>query len=128
MSAYRTAAVLLLAGSLAGCSVGMALAGDETPDLSVVKIGAIKDDVEVHLGEPSKISELPKGAKEAAYKFEVGNDPDALRAVGHGALDVASLGLWEIVGTPIEASTGKERELTITYDEFGMVKKIEQAK
>lgn len=128
MMLYRPLAIVLLAGSLAGCSVGMALSGDETPDLSVVKIGAVQDDVEVQLGAPYKVSELPEGAREASYKFEVGNDPDALRAVGHGALDVASLGLWEIVGTPIEASTGKEREITITYDELGTVNKIEQTR
>ncbi len=128
MIAQRVIAAALLSASLAGCSVGMALSGDETPDLSVVKIGAAKDDVELQLGQPHKVAELENGAREAAYKFEVGNDPNAIRAIGHGALDVASLGLWEIVGTPIEVSTGKEREVSVTYDELGMVTKIEQTK
>lgn len=128
MYVKRVIAAVLLSGSLAGCSVGMALSGKETPDLSVVKIGAAKDDVELQLGQPHKVAELENGAREAAYKFEVGNDPNAIRAIGHGALDVASLGLWEIVGTPIEAYTGDEREVSVTYDEFGIVKKIEQTK
>lgn len=128
MIGSRLLAVTLVAGSLAGCSVGMALSGDETPDLSVVKIGALRDDIEVQLGQAHKIADLPDGVQEASYKFDVGNDPNALRAIGHGALDVASLGLWEIIGTPIEASTGKEREITVTYDEFRMVTKIEQTR
>ncbi len=128
MVVQRTIAAVLLSASLAGCSVGMALSGEETPDLSVVKIGAARDDVELQLGQPHKVAELENGAREAAYKFEVGNDPNAIRAIGHGALDVASLGLWEIVGTPIEASTGKEREISVTYDEYETVTKIEQTK
>lgn len=128
MIASRFLALALVAGSLSGCSVGMALSGDETPDLSVVKIGAVRDDVELQLGAPYKVTERQDGGREAAYRFEVGNDPDAIRAIGHGALDVASLGLWELVGTPIEASTGKEREISVTYDDLGTVKKIEQTK
>ncbi len=126
MIGSRFLAVALVAGSLTGCSVGMALSGDKTPDLSVVKIGAIRDDVEVQLGQPYKAKDLPDGVQEVAYKFDVGNDPNALRAIGHGALDVASLGLWEAIGTPIEALTGEEREITVTYDELRMVTKIEQ--
>lgn len=128
MIGSRILAVTLITGTLAGCSVGMALSGSETPDLSVVKIGAIRDDVEVQLGHPYKVKDLADGGQEAAYKFDVGNDPDGLRAIGHGALDVASLGLWEVIGTPIEASIGSQREVTVTYDEYRMVTKIEQTK
>lgn len=31
-----------------------------------------------------------------------GGKPSPARATGHAALDVATLGLWEIVGTPAE--------------------------
>lgn len=128
MFAKRLVAIALVSSSLAGCSVGMALSGEETPDLSVVKIGAARDDVELQLGEPERVADLGNGGQKAAYMFEVGNDPNAIRAIGHGALDVASVGLWEFIGTPIEASTGKERELSVSYDELGIVTKIEQTK
>lgn len=75
-------AVTFVAGSLAGCSVGMTLSGDKTPDLSVVKIGAIRDDVELQLGQPYKVKTFPDGVQEAAYKFDMGNDSNALRAIG----------------------------------------------
>ena len=32
-----------------------------------------------------------------------------VRAVGHGALDVMTLGLWEVVGTPIEGAISNNR-------------------
>lgn len=126
MIVRRLAPVMLVALSLTGCSVGMALSGKETPDLAVVKVGAAKDDVDLQLGAPEQIEELDGGARKATYKYEVGNDPNAIRAIGHGALDVASVGLWEFIGTPIEASTGDEREVVITFDEDERVTRIEQ--
>lgn len=73
MIGRKLLAMTLVAGSLTGCSVGMALSGDETPDLSVIKIGALRDEVELQLGQPYKMTELPGGVQEAAYKFDVGN-------------------------------------------------------
>lgn len=35
------------------------------------------------------------------------------RAVMHGVLDVATLGVWEVVGTPIEGVKGKEEYISI---------------
>ncbi|WP_051555265.1 hypothetical protein [Legionella fairfieldensis] len=32
-----------------------------------------------------------------------------LRAAGHGALDVATLGIWEVAGTPIEGAISNNR-------------------
>lgn len=126
MYGSRIMALVLTVGSLAGCSVGMALSGDQTPDLSVVKIGAPRDDVELQLGQPYKSEQQDNGMEVVTYKYEVGNDPNAARAIGHAALDVASIGLWEIIGTPIEAATGDKYELMVTYDELGRVEKLGQ--
>ena len=47
------------------------------------------------------------------------------RAVMHGLLDVATLGIWEVAGTPIESSKKKERFYiyTVAYDFDGGVVK-----
>jgi hypothetical protein len=50
------------------------------------------------------------------YRYEVGNEPSAGRAAGHAVLDVLTLGLWEIAGTPIEAVQGEKYTATIVYD------------
>lgn len=45
------------------------------------------------------------------------------RAFGHGVADVASIGLWEVFGTPAEAYfNGKETTYEVTYDEDDLVK------
>jgi len=49
------------------------------------------------------------------------------RAVMHGLLDVATLGIWEVAGTPIEGSKGKDKFLVYTthFDNDGRLLKVE---
>ncbi|MEW6214676.1 MAG: hypothetical protein AB1478_05655 [Nitrospirota bacterium] len=49
------------------------------------------------------------------------------RAIMHGLLDVATLGIWEVAGTPIEGATGKKEYFTIRvyYDKEENIKKVE---
>ncbi len=126
MMKSRFLACALLVGLLGGCSVGMALSGSETPDISIIKIGTLRDDVELHFGKPAEVEVLEDGTERATYVFEVGNDPSVTRAVGHAVLDVASFGLWEAIGTPIEAYASEERMLLITYNKFDLIKKVER--
>ncbi|MBW2650019.1 MAG: hypothetical protein JRC66_03185 [Deltaproteobacteria bacterium] len=48
------------------------------------------------------------------------------RAVMHGILDVATLGLWELAGTPIEGSKSKSGMIPIEvhYDKNEIIKEI----
>ena len=45
----------------------------------------------------------------------------ALRAGAHGVLDVATLGLWEVVGTPVEAVADQKKYyiIHVTYESDG---------
>lgn len=48
------------------------------------------------------------------------------RAVFHGAADLFTLGLWEIVGTPVEGNyNGRKMTMRIFYDEQDNVKSAE---
>jgi hypothetical protein len=103
MRAYVLAATVLLSG----CSVGMAVSGNHNPELGAVRSGVPRSEIEMHLGSPVQISSLKDGLVYATYEYEVGNEPSAGRAIGHGVMDVLTLGLWEIVGTPIEGFKAK---------------------
>ena len=87
--------------ALSGCSVGMALSGDENPDLGAIKVGSTRGEVEMHLGSPVRSSSGENGTRTDIYEYEIGNEPSAGRAVAHGFADVLTLGLWEIAGTPM---------------------------
>ena len=45
----------------------------------------------------------------------MGNEPSGGRALGHAIMDVLTLGVWEVVGTPIEAASSSRMRLTIVY-------------
>jgi len=50
------------------------------------------------------------------YDYEIGNEPSGGRAAFHGAMDVLTLGAWEIVGTPVEGFTGDKKTVMVSYD------------
>jgi hypothetical protein len=119
---------LMLVGLLSGCSVGMALSGSENPNLGAIKVGSSRGEVEMHLGSPKSSLTLEDGGRADIYEYEIGNEPSAGRAIGHGAMDVLTLGLWEVVGTPIEGVQGERYHATITYDGDDKVAAIQTKK
>ena len=112
---------LAAAALLSGCSVGMALSGSQNPDLGAVRTGATRGEIELHLGSPVRSTLLEGGRRADVYEYEVGNEPSAGRAAGHAAMDVLTLGIWEIVGTPIEGVQGEKYTATIVDDDHDKV-------
>ncbi len=119
------AAALLM---LSACSVGMALSGKENPDLGAIRVGASRGEVELQLGPPIQSASLEDGRRADVYAYEIGNEPSAGRAIGHGVMDVLTLGVWEVVGTPIEGVQGETYRATITYDQDEKVANIKTQK
>lgn len=108
---------------LTGCSVGMAMSGKESPQLGAVRVGATRGEIELHLGAPVEIKE-ENGIRSDIYEYEVGNEPSAGRAIGHGIMDILTLGIWEVVGTPVEGAQGNKRKILISYDDADVVTKV----
>lgn len=118
-------AILLMLPLVTGCSVGMALSGKKDPNLSVVKKGASRSEVELQLGAPKKTATGPNGESVAHYEYETGNEPSPGRAVAHGAMDVLTFGLWEVVGTPVEVINGNKHKLVVTYNQEDTVTRVQ---
>ena len=115
--------VLLTVCSLSGCSAAMALSGKETKNISAIQVGQSRDVVVMNLGEPAKTNITETGRTDI-FELQRGNDPSVGRALGHVGLDILTLGWWEIIGTPIEASQGKSFNLTVEYDREDNVVKV----
>ncbi len=116
---------ILLANS--GCSVFMAANQPGKKDLSVLDEGTPRVNVVAELGAPV-LSEEEDGHKVDLFAFTQGYSKGSRtgRAVFHGIADVFTLGLWEVVGTPIEATaTGTDMKLKVVYDESDLVKSVE---
>ena len=109
---------------VSGCSVGMAMHGKESPNLGLVRVGSTRGEVEMVMGAPVESVSTDGGGRIDTYEYEVGNDPSAGRAIGHGVMDVLTLGLWEVVGTPIEGFQGTRYRALIDYGADDKVAKI----
>jgi len=114
---------ILLAVSLNGCAVFMAMHGKRDASISAIQIGQDRAIVVANLGEPEKTVTTEDG-KVDIFRLQRGNAPSGGRALGHGALDLLTFGFWEIIGTPIEAMQGETFTLTIEYDKNDKVRKV----
>ena len=121
-------ALLLSAPLLSACSVGMAVSGEEDPNLAVCKAGSTRAEIERELGYPRAINTLEDGSLECVYEYEIGNEPSAGRAVLHAGMDILTLGLWEVVGTPVEAVQGTKYEMTVVYGSDGVAQSVKTTK
>ena len=118
----------LFALCLQNCSVGMALSGNKQRDISTFHVGADKSFVHAKTGLPDSSFQDEEGRWIDTYLIVSGDEPSAGRAIGHGAMDVLTLGLWEVIGTPIEAVAGSEeyQSFIIHYDKDNKIERVER--
>ena len=111
-----------------GCSIGMALSGNEPKDTSVFYQGAERSFVFAKVGMPNAAVQDKDGLWIDTYYIVKGNEPSAGRAIGHGVMDVLTLGLWEVIGTPIELAAGSEKHdrFILYYDEDNKIHRVER--
>jgi hypothetical protein len=100
---------------LAGCSVAMALSGTPEPNFDAFEIGSPRKQVEIQLGIPATTQPLDQGKRLDIYRYEIGNSPNGHRALMNLYIDLATIGIWELPGTIIEATMGKTEESRIIY-------------
>lgn len=113
---------------ITGCAVGMAMSGKEQKDTSILFPGSPRQVVIAKLGPPETSTKDKEGNYVDSYLIIKGNAPSTGRAVAHGALDVLTLGLWEVVGTPLEMGAGNEEasRYIIYYDNTEKIKDIQK--
>lgn len=120
------ATISIVALTQTGCSAVMAAKQPPKKDLSVFSQGMPRSAILAEVGAPIS-SEVKAGNRVDVYSFKQGYSTAnrVSRTVLHGLADVATLGLWEIIGTPTEAAfAGKQAAFEITYDANDRVQNI----
>jgi hypothetical protein len=118
VSAAIVAMVCLLLPS-AGCSVIKASRQPDKKNLTVLSPGVPRTHVIAELGPPT-FTEEREGRPTDVFVFKQGYTKTAKagRALVHGAADVATWGVWEVVGTPFEMlADGTNVKVEVHYDE-----------
>lgn len=113
---------------VSGCSVGMAMSGEEQKDTSILFPGSPRVVVIAKLGPPETSTKDANGCYVDSYYIVKGNKPSTGRAVAHAGLDVVTLGLWEVVGTPMEMGAANENHsrYVIYYDAEDEIRDIQK--
>jgi len=109
---------LLLGACLSGCSVGACM-GERTRDISWLAPGVARTQVAGELGEPLSNRRDSLWRNQDQYNVATGTTNSAAGLAGRLALDVLTLGLWEVLGP--EAELGADRRVWtrafVYYDE-----------
>lgn len=116
-----------LCWALAGCSVYMATKQPDAKNVDLFTVGTSRTMMLAEFGMPAA-TETKNGRTYEIFKFVNGYSPGAKagRAVFHGAADVVTLGLWEVVGTPTEGVffTGDEMVFRVRYDKDDRIDEV----
>jgi len=110
-----------------GCSVYMAANQPSKKDVSVFNVGTPRTHVIAEAGRPIHTKENADGTITDTFSFIQGysSGRKAGRALFHGAADFFTLGLWEVVGTPVEAiADGTKVQVEVEYDTDEKVRNV----
>lgn len=121
-------AMILFMFVVSSCSVGMAMSGEEQKDTSILFPGSPRVVVIAKLGPPETSTKDEEGCYTDSYSIVKGNAPSTGRAVAHAGLDVLTLGLWEVIGTPMEMGAANENHsrVVIYYDAEDKIRDIQK--
>lgn len=111
-----------------GCAVMMAAKSPGKKDLDVLTPGMVRSAVVAELGPPVQSRHDQAGYPTDVFSFKQGYSLPVrvTRAAVHGAADAATIGLWEVVATPLEAGLqGESVKAAVVYDHDERVKRVE---
>jgi hypothetical protein len=127
---WRAAAAIAVVGTALaapGCAAFKATQQPSKKKLDVLTPGTPRSHVIAELGAPLW-SEEDDGKRVDIFAFKQGYTKGAKagRALLHGAADVVTGGLWEVVGIPAESlADGSDVKVEVVYDASRAVRRVE---
>jgi hypothetical protein len=120
-------AVLVLAAlSAAACSPVMAAHQPSRRDVELLSPGIPRNLVLAEIGQPVS-TEMRDGRRVEVFSFVQGYRKGVRvgRTIGHATADVLTLGLWEVAGTPTEATLNGHRvAYEVSYDAADRIEQV----
>lgn len=117
--------IALLACVLTSCSVAMAARKD---GVSITKLQTCRTRGQILACGVLVVDSTRCENGDLVETYQVQKERGSVaRAFMHGVLDVSTLGVWEVVGTPIEAHADQRQYycIRVYYDKCEVIKKVE---
>lgn len=127
---FKALCMTCMVASLAlssGCSVVMASKQPTKKNTAMLQQGLSRNLVIAEFGAPLT-SEYKDGKRHEIYSFTQGYSTASKigRAFWHGAADVATVGLWELIGTPTETVfNGKKMSYVFIFNDKDQLESYE---
>jgi len=118
---------LFLVSNSTGCSVMMAAKAPGKKNLAVLTPGVPRARVIAELGAPLETSQAAEQKRDIfAFKQGYSTPTRVGRAGFHALADLATYGIWEVAGTPLEgALEGEDVRAEVRYDPQQYVQRVE---
>lgn len=112
---FITVLLMTQALFLQACSVVQATTGESKKDLSVLKVGNDRYKVVSELGAPVFTEKNEDGTRTDVFKFIQGNSAGSKAGKGilYGLAAIGTLGLSEILTSPLEGAVGEGGEMQV---------------
>jgi len=126
MKLVKVGLLVLFAFILNGCSVYMAAHQPSEKNVDLFKIGTPKSFLVAEFGQPTS-TEMRDGKKYDIYRFTQGYSGGAKagRAFAEGVADVFTLGIAEVITTPVETiADGNLVAYEVSYDKNDLVDQV----
>ena len=130
---FNVICVLILSFTLSGC--GAVMAGKRSVsrgDASVLVVGKTREVVEAELGAPDMVCKMEDGKTKVVYRMDPAAHSGGGRnaaVAGHVVADILTLGLWEVVATPVELAAQDEiHNFNVVYNSNNIIESVEVLK
>lgn len=115
-----------------GCSVKSAYNQPAKKDMGIFKKGTPRIEVIEEIGQAINSQKSANGDIIDTYSFIQGEHSDNInlaRAAGHTLMDIATIGLWELVSSTTESSLkGTKIVVKVIYDNNELIKSVNALK
>ncbi|MBP9854824.1 MAG: hypothetical protein KBD53_08155 [Candidatus Omnitrophica bacterium] len=121
---FYVVSLLLVAVMLTGCSVKRAASSKSLNKGEIMGYGRDRNFVLSQLGQPKNSIARDNGIVDEYVLQRNSTGWGVTRAGVYSVLDLSTLGLWELIGTPLEEFVQVEELVTIEYDENNQIRKV----
>ncbi len=119
MRVMESLGVLLMIGTLSGCSALMVAVKPEPKNMEVLGVGTPRIEVLKEFGQPVETG-LGDGNRVDTFKYQQGEPTNKKlgHAALHGGMDLITFGVWELFATPMELmNLQPDITVEVMYDE-----------
>jgi hypothetical protein len=115
--------LFLAVAGVSGCTVHQALQGEPGQDLTTLRPGMTRSQLEAIVGKSDREWTTSEGVRYRLYRYDAGIPPSADQAGANVLMDVLSVGLFElfVLADPALQPGHELQDLAVSYDRNDVV-------